>query len=273
MPLPRILTALVGIPLVLLLVHLGSFPYVVFILAAVGLALFEYGAVLSAGRVQNQRWLLVFSGLVLAAAVGFFPPALDPELRGRIPAIALTLVISLGVLRELFRKDHSWDRAAMSVFGVLFIAWPLSHLMLLRALRPGGEALTYILFACIWASDTAAWAVGMRWGRTRLAPVVSPKKSWEGFWGGAVAGGVVLLIGNRLAGLGLSAGAAAGLGAFTAGLGQVSDLTESLVKRRCGVKDSGALLPGHGGVLDRFDSFYLVAPFFYYFWAFRTDLL
>lgn len=271
MALTRVLTAAVGIPLVLLLVHVGSFPYLVFILAVTGLALFEYGAVLSAGRVPNQRWLLIGAGLLLAAAVGLFPPSLDPESRGRVPALALTLVMAAAVLRELLRAEHSWERAALSVFGVLFIAWPLSHLILLRGLRPGGEGLTYVLFALVWAADTSAWAVGMRWGRRRLAPQVSPRKSWEGFAGALAGGALAMLIGDKAAGLELGAPSAAGLGAGVAAVAQASDLCESLVKRRCGVKDSGALLPGHGGVLDRFDSFYLAAPFFYYFWAFRLD--
>jgi len=269
MILPRLLTAVVGIPLVLALIHWGSIPYTVFVLAVVGLALLEYGAVLQAGGLAIQPWLCVGAGLAMATAVAVSPPSLDPEGRGLWPACALTMVVALSVLRELFRREHSWERAAMTVLGVLFVSWTLAHLILLRGLRPGGEKLTYALFAWIWLSDCAAYLAGTRWGKRKLAPQVSPHKTWEGFLGAAIIGALAALATELIASLGLGPAGAAFLGTAVAAAAQVSDLSESLVKRRAGVKDSGSLLPGHGGVLDRFDSFYLAAPFFYYFWAFR----
>ena len=155
MLLPRILTAVVGIPLILFFIHLGSLPFLVFVLAVTALASYEYGAVLSTGGIGVHRWLVVLSGLLLTTAVGVSPASLDAETAGRLPALALTLVLAMALLRELFRKEHSWERAANSVFGVIFIAWTLSHLLWIRNLRPAGASLTYLLFVLVWVSDIA----------------------------------------------------------------------------------------------------------------------
>jgi phosphatidate cytidylyltransferase len=133
---------------------------------------------------------------------------------------------------------------------------------LLHILASGssGPWLVLALLAVVWASDIGAYFVGRRWGRMRLAPAVSPGKTWEGLLGGlALAGAVGALVAALL---GLSPLTVSAMALSVAALSVVGDLTESMFKRNVGVKDSGTLIPGHGGVLDRMDSITAAVPLF-----------
>lgn len=264
MLLPRALTAAVGIPLLLWLIHLGSLPFLAFVTGVSVLALHEYGLILWLGGRGVQRLTAALGGGALSAAVALSGSGGLPAARG-LAGAALTGLVLATVLREMLRPDHSLDRAALTLFGPLFIGWTLAHLALLRDLRPDGERLTLFLFLAIWLMDTAAYAAGRTLGRRRLAPGLSPGKTWEGAAAGLAA--VALFAGLSRPWLlpsSFGPAAAVGLGLVVGVLGQVSDLAESMIKRAAGVKDSGRLLPGHGGVLDRFDSFLLSAPAMYY---------
>ncbi|MFA6092844.1 MAG: phosphatidate cytidylyltransferase [Elusimicrobiota bacterium] len=264
MLLPRVLTSLVGIPAVLFLVYLGGLPFLAFVLALTVLSSREYVLMLWAGGRGIQRWNTVLGALLLACAVAFSGPVLSRSQApgGGLSSLALSLVFAGIFLREVLRREHSLDRAALSMMGVLFIGWPLGHLSLLRELPGAGRAWTLLLFAAVWAADSAAYFVGSAFGRRRMAPVLSPKKSWEGALAGTAAAVLTLWLGGR--GM-IGAGPAACLGLITGVVSQLSDVAQSMVKRSCGVKDSSGLLPGHGGVFDRMDSFLLLSPVFYYF--------
>ena len=261
MLLPRVLTALVGIPALLYFMHLGGLSYWALVTAIAALALHEYATVLWLGGRGVQYWLTVLGGAALAASVGL--DGAQGSSRG-LPAVVLTGLTAVAVLRELFRKEHSLDRAALTLFGALFVGWGLGHLPLVRGLE-AGEAWTMLLFVAVWTCDSAAYFAGRSLGRHKLAEVISPKKTWEGAVGGlagafaAVCAARGLFLQDEL-GVGLAAAAALLVGT----LGQVSDLCQSLVKRAAGVKDSASLLPGHGGIFDRMDSFLLLAPAYYY---------
>lgn len=121
-----------------------------------------------------------------------------------------------------------------------------------------------MLFVSVWVCDTTAYFVGRTTGKHKLAPVVSPKKTWEGFVAGFVGATVVVLATRASAPDMFSAPRAASVALCIGIFGQLSDLAESLVKRAVGAKDSGGLLPGHGGIMDRFDSYILAAPAVYY---------
>jgi phosphatidate cytidylyltransferase len=282
MPLPRVMTALVGIPALLFLIHLGSFPFLALCVAAAVLSGHEYATMLAAGGRLVQRVLSVLSAGALALAVGLSGPVPGaPPLPGvGLDHAAATLVAAAAFLRELFRRDHSLDRAGLTVAGAFLIGWPLGHLPLLRNLcgpgeealgaaplgLPMGEGLTLLLFVSVWCSDVAAYAAGSAFGSRRMAPVVSPKKTWEGAAAGFFAAMIAsFLVGRALLPPTFAAWRVLGLGGLVGTLGQVSDLAQSLVKRASGVKDSSSLLPGHGGVFERMDSFLLLAPVFYYF--------
>ncbi len=254
MLLPRVLTALVGIPLLLLLIHWGGLTFAGFTVAVSALALYEYGLILSLGQRPAQRVVAVLAGASLALCLALEGPV----------SLAVAFWTAVILLRELFGREHSLDRVALTMFGAVVLGWMPAHLALIRDLRPHGERLTFMLFAAVWAMDTAAYAVGKTVGRRKLALVVSPKKTWEGAAAGfAAAVGVVLAFRAGCPEM-LSLRRAALLGGVIGFAGQLSDLAESMIKRAVGAKDSGALLPGHGGVMDRFDSFILSAPAMYY---------
>lgn len=260
MLLPRVLTAVVGIPLLLWLVHSGGYAFGLFVAGICLLCCYEYALILRLGGrpVQTVSVLLAGGGLAACAALG-----------GPLP-LALAAGVLLVALTELFSKTHSMDRAALTLFGALFAGWMPAHLALIRDLRPHGEAFVLLLFLCTWAADSAAYFAGRAFGRNALAPEVSPKKTWEGAAAGLAASLLVALLLQRLALRdALSPLWAAGLGLAVGVVGQLSDLAESMIKRDAGVKDSGALLPGHGGVFDRFDSYILAAPALYYALSFR----
>ncbi|MDP3542523.1 MAG: phosphatidate cytidylyltransferase [Elusimicrobiota bacterium] len=255
MLLPRVLTALVGIPLMLYLVHAGGVAYGLFVVAISTLCCYEYALMLRLGGRPVQFVLTVALGAALSACAA---------LGGPLPAV-LAGGVALVVLAEMAAKEHSLDRVALTLFGALFAGWLPAHLALIRDLRPHGEAFAFLTFAAVWAMDTAAYAAGRGFGRHALAPTLSPKKTWEGAIAGfAAAIAVSLAFQKFMLQDSLSPLMAVAIGALIGSMGQLSDLAESMVKREAGAKDSGALLPGHGGVFDRFDSYILCAPAVYY---------
>ncbi|HVE11792.1 MAG TPA: phosphatidate cytidylyltransferase, partial [Elusimicrobiota bacterium] len=163
MLLPRVLTAAVGIPLFLYVIHLGGWPFLFLCAGLALLALHEYATVLWLGGRGVQRYLVCVLGTALALCVGVSGPAF-PAAPG-LSSAAVSLVVLAAMLRELIRSEHSLDRAALTILGALFIGWPLGHVALLRQRAPGGEGLVYLLFACVWATDTLAYAAGRAFGR------------------------------------------------------------------------------------------------------------
>lgn len=260
MLLPRVLTAIVGIPLLLYLVHAGGVAYALFIVAVSALCCYEYALMLRIGGRPVRVVCTVVVGTALSANL-----ALGGSLA---PALAAGIV--LVILVEMFSKVHSLDRVALTLFGALFAGWLLAHLALIRDMRPHGEAFALLTFASVWVMDTAAYAAGRSFGKRPLAANISPKKTWEGAGAGFLAAVAVCVAFQKLNVFGISAqdeltpASAVAIGVVIGAMGQLSDLAQSLVKRDAGVKDSGALLPGHGGVFDRFDSYILCAPAVYY---------
>ena len=260
MLLPRVLTAIVGIPLLLYLAHVGGAAFSIFVTGVASLCCYEYALMLRMGGRPVHPALTIFLGTALAACAAFGGPV----------GLVLTAGVAAVAVVETFAGTHSLDRAALTLFGALFAGWMPAHLALIRDLRPRGEALAFMVFATVWTMDTAAYAAGHALGRHPLAPVLSPRKTWEGAVAGFLAAVAVCLVFSRLTLKDdLPPLAAAAVGALIGTTGQISDLAKSIVKRDVGAKDSGALLPGHGGVFDRFDSYILCAPAAYYFLSFR----
>ena len=254
MLLPRIATGLVGIPVLLFLIHWGGLSYSLFVAAVAVLALYEYGMILQIGGRPSQRVVTVAGGGALALCLA---------LGGPLP-LALTALVAVVMLREMANRQHSLDRVALTLLGCLLLGWMPAYLALIRDLRPYGERLTFMFFVAVWVMDTVAYAVGKSVGSRKLAAVLSPKKTWEGAAAGFIAA-VAVVFAFRAATPGmLSLRRAAALGLIIGIGGQLSDLAESMIKRAVGAKDSGSLLPGHGGIMDRFDSFILSAPAVYY---------
>ena len=247
----RILAALVGIPLVLAAV-VGAGPklFGALVLALALLALHEY---LSICRVEP----LIAGGVLLAAV-----PVLVAVPVGAAPAVGAGALLALALL-ALWRVGEPARRMqglAEGVLGLAYIGYAMACLWLLRMETPRGSAWLILILASTWAGDSAAYFVGSRFGKRRLAPALSPNKTWAGAIGGlagSVAGGLLalpLFDGAVPAALAASASLAVGV------TGQLGDLFESLWKRAKGVKDSGRLIPGHGGILDRIDSLLMGIP-------------
>ena len=256
MLLPRILTALVGIPLVIASIYYGSIFYMALVAAITLLCLYEYGVILfTAKKPVNRISLIVFGFLMMIGATVGTLPVVEGSTAVYLPNffIAITLF------------GTSLERVANTFLGVMLIPWALVHLVSIRELEPYGEYFTYILFFTIWAADIFAYFIGTWLGKHRLNKAVSPKKSWEGAIAALIFGtAVTVFLWDLFLPAYLTLNQALILGVLIVVISQISDLAESLIKRSAGVKDSSNILPGHGGIFDRFDGFILTAPIIYY---------
>lgn len=270
MLLPRLITAIVGIPLILTAVYWGGIPFFVMLLGIVFLSLREYFVLVQQGKYSSQPVIGTISGLLLFFSIFLNGTKICALAENQGTSAFITLMLAVLFLREMIRSSVQMaiERLSITFFGAFFISWALGHLILIRNLRPNGMWYIYFLFIIIWAIDTGAYIAGKKLGKYRLAEVVSPKKTIEGAVGGILIGmfGAMLF---RLIFLKefITIGESALLGFFIAIVSQFSDLAESILKRDVGVKDSANLLPGHGGMLDRFDSFLFTAPLLYYYLA------
>lgn len=256
----RLLTAAVATPLVLAALFFLPGPwFFVFIAIAIEWAAFEYIAIVRAKAPHAPlRSLLVLAPLA-AMAVSWSlsgSPGADPRLH--LLAAGLVLSVGIGTLVLFSRTplDEALPALGILGFGIPYFALPIASLYYLKVVDPW---LVFLLMAIVWLGDTAAYYVGSRWGRHKMAPVVSPKKSWEGAAAGLVTGIASAAVWSVLRLDELDLGILA-LAALTAVAAQVGDLVESLIKRGAGVKDSGNVLPGHGGLLDRLDAMLFAAP-------------
>jgi phosphatidate cytidylyltransferase len=260
----RWITALVILPVVLALIWVpGLRPgLAALVILIVLLVLHEFYGLLRILHLRVQVRLGLAGGLGIGLAA-YFGDA-DHLNAALIAAIAL---VGFG---QVLTPPPSASALAGSVTGLVYAAWCPAHVLLVDALDTG-QGLVMMLLITVVFTDTAAYFAGRAFGRLPLAPIVSPKKTWEGAIGGflfAVIGMAVLafLRGNFgwTAFPDWSPARYAITGAAVSVVAQLSDLMKSLVKRDAGVKDSGRLLPGHGGALDRFDGFLLGAPVLYY---------
>ncbi len=190
----------------------------------------------------------------------FNPDLLTPLL------ITSAIILSLISLLARRQKEGAFSSWVWTIAGILYIGWLLSHLVALRGLDDGRNWVLFVLFAT-WVSDTAAFFIGRRFGRHKLAPNISPGKTWEGAIGGLCGAIIVsiLFFTPTPFQLPLTYRQAIPLGILISVLGQLGDLAESLLKRNLEVKDSGNLMPGHGGILDRIDSLLFASTVVYYY--------
>jgi phosphatidate cytidylyltransferase len=182
--------------------------------------------------------------------------------------LLLTSAVVLSLIGLLFRrpKETAFIGWAWTVAGILYVGWLLSYLVALRGLDDGRNWLLFALFVT-FGSDTTAFFIGRALGRHYLAPQISPGKTWEGFIGGVLGAIIVSLLFNLIPALRLPVGYVSVmlLGLLVSVMGQLGDLVESLLKRNMDVKDSGRLMPGHGGILDRMDSIVFAGIVVYYY--------
>ena len=258
----RLLSAVVGVPLVALLIWLDQprWPFVLFVLALAAVAQWELYRMFRRVGVEAPAGpgLALGALVVLAFAAG---GASRPWLVPLVLSFAVAAGLSLG-LRPVNGPSQDWTAVALVLLGVCYCAWLLGHAIWLRAL-PNGAGLTYLLVGVTWSGETAAYFAGRRWGRRRLAPRISPAKTVEGAVAQVAVSVLAALLGGRLIGLPPAHGL--GMGLLLGLVGQVGDLAESFLKRSAQTKDAGGLVPGHGGLLDRLDSLLFNAPALYYY--------
>ena len=240
------------------------------------LALFLAAALLLAGiaawecvAILRHRGSRPFTGLSVAACLGIVGAfALQPPLAAAVAVLTAAAIGSpaLAMARRA-TPEAMFDATMTTFFPVLFVGLPFAFVVGLRVI-PGqnGPDLLLLAMLCVTLSDAGAYYAGSAFGTHRLAPLISPKKSWEGVAGGVLGSIVGALIGHFWFFQRLPLAHALALGVVLCAAGILGDLAESMLKRSAGVKDSSALLPGHGGVLDRVDSLLVAAPVLYYYW-------
>jgi len=254
----RVLSALVLLPVVIGIVWFLP-PVATLVLAAGAalLAFLEYAAIVRANDVHVPRLITGITVLAACIAVGTSMIALELLLMSVVIALG-ALAVASGTPRPRVLHD-----AAASVLAVVYIGLPLGALAAVRALA-GREAILLLMITIV-VSDSAQYYCGRAFGRRPLSPTISPKKTVEGAIGGLVFGTAAMIVGGRWVFADADLLLLALVSAAVAALGIVGDLFESLLKRSAGVKDSSHIIPGHGGVLDRIDSWLFAAPIYYAF--------
>ncbi len=254
----RVLTASIALPILFAVIWFGD-PFLSIAVAAIVVA----GA-LEFYNLLSMRWRssatligLLLSALFLVGAA-FFDQVVNPVLA------AASVALCLGILYLKQRQQLSFVGPVMwGGLGAFLIAWPLCHFILLRDL-PEGRYWVFYTLVTVFAADAGAYFVGKAVGRHKLAPRISPNKTMEGAGGAVAAAAVLGTLAHHLMDLPGALAPIALLSAVAALVSMAGDLAESYLKRRVGAKESGKLLPGHGGVLDRLDSVVFTVPLVYY---------
>jgi phosphatidate cytidylyltransferase len=261
----RVLVVVILLPIGLVMVALGGIYFTTFITLALTLAAWEYIKMMRQCGYQPATWL------VLAGIIALSVSRVFNQFYTSAWIISALILAALAV--HLFAYERGRDLAAVdfgvTLGGMLYLGWIGAYLISLRNLENGAYWLMLALLS-VWFADSAAYFIGTKWGKRRLSPRLSPRKSWEGYWAGVVFG----TLGGILVGWGFSQwiGEESGISAVSGmaiGLSlslvtTLGDLGESMFKRLAGVKDSSGILPGHGGVFDRIDSWLWAGVIAYY---------
>ena len=265
----RVAAGVFFVPLFITITRAGGYPFLALIDLIIVLGLMEFYGMMRAKGMHPYRTIGVISGLTLSTYIFFRS--------GEYANFVFTFILIALMGLELARKDNRLAvyHVSTTIFGVIYVAYLASHLVLLRELPnqvgvpyAQGASFVFLVFVVTWAADTGAYTIGSLFGEHTLSPKVSANKTWEGAFGGvlfAAAAGWVSSI--TFAGY-LAAWEGVVIGILAAMVGLLGDLFESTLKRDAGVKDSSNVIPGHGGVLDRFDSLLFTAPLIYYFLKF-----
>lgn len=211
---------------------------------------------------DKARDRLLYGGMVLVVILALWPLIDSTSFVGSllVAVVASWCYAPIWMRRYAERPDHRDRPTMIAGAGVIALAAPWVALVALREEFGAGYVLFLLLL--VWAADIGAYFAGRRWGRRKLARTISPGKTWEGVWGAAMAVLAFALIGVAALGVGVRWPWFVAICMVTVGFSIVGDLFESMLKRQRGLKDSGSLLPGHGGVLDRVDSLTAAAPVF-----------
>lgn len=247
----------------------GPYAYGSFLLLIVVVGMWEFYNIAAATGAVPHRTLGLAAGIVLFVTSFFLfhgfvsvqqsESAVDMLIGGTLYFAAL---IPLCFIVELFHESETPLRnVATTLMGIFYVAFPMSLMLFIPVLITGEwkpEAFLFYLFI-VWGNDVFAYLTGIAIGKHKMSPRISPKKSWEGFAGGIVGAIAMGAVGSIV--VGGSLGMWLGLAAVVAITSVFGDLVESMFKREAGIKDSGKIMPGHGGMLDRFDALLISSPF------------
>ena len=260
-PVRRILTSAVLIALIVSVIFYGgTFLFSLFVFLFTGVALFEFFTLLREAKMPCYRLFGVVMGLIIPVVV-----ALEQGSTRSGEVLFLIVGCLFLFVLQFSHKDNADALVGISLtlLGILYVSWFLSFLIKIRFLQNGALWVAYLL-ATTKAADVGAYVVGSICGKHPLMPHISPKKSVEGMFGGwAASMAVSVALGPYLPRVWSFAHLLI-LGLFIGMVGQIGDLSESLMKRFCQTKDSGAILPGMGGIMDAADSILFTAPLFYF---------
>lgn len=258
----RILVALIGIPLIVALCLIGKIPFLIFVLF-IGLVSFnEYSSMLKSKNSFPNKLVGFF--VVAILIINEYKLIIDYHL-------LFTLIIIVLLLLELFRnKSSAINNVGSTLLGIFYIGIFSASIINLRQFYAdstftyiqGGFLILSILIS-IWLCDSAAYFIGSAYGLHKLMPRVSPKKSWEGAIAGFIFSVIGMVVSKSFMLEFLTLTNAIVIGIIVGVFGQIGDLIESLIKRDANVKDSSSIIPGHGGILDRFDSLIFSSPIVY----------
>jgi len=256
----RVITALILVPAAVALLFIApAAGFALGLMPILGIGSIEWSRLAGVqNKIAQSAYLLVVTLLMIGC---YYLAAVYQVL---LPIALCWWLVAGWVMVGYPTREPRWffRQPSMLLAGPLILVVPWFALYSLRA-QVDGEWLVLMLFLLIWGADIGAYFTGRQWGRHKLLPGVSPGKTWQGVWGGSVvaltvAGGAAVLRGRS----GMDIGYFLFVGLVISWVSVIGDLAESLIKRHAGVKDSGKLLPGHGGVLDRIDSLTIAAPVF-----------
>ncbi len=258
----RSIVSTLGIPGILLFIWLGGVWFALFITAVMVLALFEYYQMTKLKKAYPIIWIGLFASILIAYFY-YYQPKIDTYITYSI--IIGIIIVTLFI--ELFRnKPNPTENFNITIGGILYIPLLVGALIGIRNFDSVNEThFTFALFISIWICDSAAYIAGKKFGKKKIYPSVSPNKTIVGSVAGLIFSFITYIVMNKMGLFNLDIMQITILSVISGVFGQTGDFVESLFKRDANVKDSGKLLLGHGGVLDRFDSLIIASPLVYIF--------
>ena len=256
----RVLTGAVTIPCLYLLIGYGPEPTLfILVLIAVALGSHEFYSLVLPENKRHEKAIGILLGMVLASVIYFGNPSL------LYAPLSFTIIfLSITYMLKSTNFALAISKMALTLFGILYIGLLLSYVTLIGKIAPGKQWV-FFLVSTVWAADIGGFFIGSLLGRRKLFPKVSPNKTIEGLGGGVGGAIAAALLCRKLFFSDLDVSHCIFLGFSLTLFGQMGDFAESMIKRSAHVKDSSGLVPGHGGMLDRLDSFLFSAPFLYYY--------